>query len=206
MTDGAVGVVIGGVDVATIVSQGCRPVGDPMVVTAGEGSMLGELAGKPALERVRSVLDRLSVEELESARHGLHVGRVIDERREEFGRGDFLVRNVLGAVPASGAVAVGDTVTVGSTVQLHVRDALTADEDLRSMLDGIHADGALLFTCTGRGTGLFGAPDHDAATLADRVGPAIAGMSCAGEVGPIGGRSFLHGYTASILLLSDTPV
>jgi small ligand-binding sensory domain FIST len=203
-TDGAVAVVVGGVDAATIVSQGCRPVGDPMIVTAGEGSLVQELAGRPALERVRAILDRLDADDLEAARRGLHIGRVVDEHRAEFGRGDFIVRNVLGAVPASGSVAVGDEVTVGSTVQLHVRDAATADDDLHALLAGARADGALLFTCTGRGTHMFGERDHDAAVVADLLGAPVAGMSCEGELGPIGGRSFLHGFTASILLLTDS--
>jgi small ligand-binding sensory domain FIST len=204
-TDGAVAVVVGGVDVATIVSQGCRPVGDPMIVTAGEGSLVKELAGRPALERVRAILDHLDADEIEAARRGLHLGRVVDEHRAEFGRGDFVVRNVLGAVPESGSVAVGDEVTIGSTVQLHVRDAVTADDDLRALVADARADGALLFTCTGRGTRMFAEPDHDAAVVADLLGAPVAGMSCQGELGPIGGRSFLHGFTASILLLTDSP-
>jgi small ligand-binding sensory domain FIST len=129
---------------------------------------------------------------------------VIDERQAEFGRGDFLIRDVLGADPKTGAVAVGDEVEVGATVQLQVRDADSADEDLRDLLWSRTADGALLFTCNGRGTSLFGIESHDARLVSDALDRApLAGMSCAGELGPVGGRSFLHTFTASLLLLHD---
>lgn len=202
--DGAVALVIGGVDVATVVSQGCRPIGDPMVVTSGEGSMIRELAGRNALERVHEVLRSLPADDFPLAQRGLHVGRVIDERKAEFERGDFLIRDVIGADPDTGAVAVGDEVEVGATVQLQVRDALAADEDLRHLLFARAADGALLFTCNGRGFGFFGEEDHDARVVSEALDRApTSGMSCAGELGPVGGRSFLHSYTASVLLLSD---
>jgi len=204
LVEGAVVVAIGGVDVTTVVSQGCRPIGDPMVVTSGQGSLIHELAGRNALERVQSVLRALPPDDVQLAQQGLHVGRVIDERKPEFEQGDFLIRDVLGADRATGAVAVGDEIEVGATVQLQVRDAVSADEDLRDLLANQDADGALLFTCNGRGTHLFGVEDHDARLLSDALDRApIAGMSCAGELGPVGGRSFLHGFTASVLLLSD---
>jgi small ligand-binding sensory domain FIST len=187
-----------------VVSQGCRPIGDPMVVTKGEGNLIHELAGKNALERVQEVLRRLSPDDIALAQHGLHLGRVIDERKATFDRGDFLVRNVLGADRSTGAVAVGDEIEVGATVQLQIRDAGSADEDLRSLIQGHRADGALLFTCNGRGTHLFGEEDHDARVLGEHLpGTPIAGMSCAGELGPVGGQSFLHGFTASVLLVRD---
>lgn len=202
--DGAVAVVLGGVDVDAVVSQGCRPVGSPMVVTSGDGSLIHELAGRNALERVEEVLRRLTPDDVAMAQHGLHLGRVIDERKAEFGRGDFLIRNVLGADRATGSVAVGDEVEIGATVQLQVRDAASADEDLRDLLNGRSAHGALLFTCNGRGTHLFGDDDHDATIVSESLdGAPVAGMSCAGELGPVGGRSFLHGFTASLLLLRD---
>lgn len=203
-TDGAVAVVVGGVGVTPIVSQGCRPIGDPMVVTAGDGQMIKELAGRNALERVETTLRRLSPDDIALAQHGLHLGRVIDERKATFDRGDFLVRNVLGADRSSGAVAVADEIDVGATVQLQIRDATSADDDLRHLLAARHADGALLFTCNGRGTELFGDDDHDARALGEALDrPPLAGMSCAGELGPVGGRSFLHTFTASVLLLHD---
>ena len=203
-TDGAVGAVLGGVGVRPVVSQGCRPIGTPMVVTRGADSRIEELAGRPALERVQEVLGRLDPDELAMARQGLHVGRVVDEHKDEYERGDFLVRNVVGVDRGGGgALVVGDDVQVGHTVQLHVRDADSADEDLISLLGGARADGALLFTCNGRGTALFGEEDHDATVVTEALGAPLAGMSCAGELGPVGGRSFLHGFTASVVLFSE---
>jgi small ligand-binding sensory domain FIST len=200
--DGGVVVQLAGVGVVTVVSQGCKPVGQPMTVTRVSGNLLEELAGRPALERVQETIGTLAPEDLERARQGLHLGRVVDEHRDRFRTGDFLVRNVLGGDSQRGAVAVNDEIELGTTVQLHVRDATTADDDLRERLRGRRADGALLFTCNGRGTPLFGGPDHDAGLVAELLGdPALAGMSCAGELGPVGGRSFLHGFTASLLLL-----
>lgn len=206
VSDGAVGVVLAGVEVGTVVSQGCRPVGDPLIVTKADGRLIGELAGRPALERLQDLVRSLGPEELALARQGLHVGRVIDESKADFGRGDFLIRSVLGADPAAGAVVVGDEVTVGDTVQFQVRDAASAAEDLHHLVDPEVADAALLFTCNGRGTHLFGVPDHDAGVLdAALEGAPTAGMSCAGEIGPVGGRSFLHGFTASIALFREAP-
>jgi len=204
LSSGAVAVLLGGAGVETVVSQGCRPIGEPMIVTRSEGNLVHELAGRPALDRVQDVLRSLTPDEIELARNGLHLGRVVDESKVTFDRGDFVVRNVLGADPRVGAVAVGDEVQVGSTVQLQVRDASTADEDLRALLRGRHASGALVFTCNGRGTNLFGTPDHDATVITDALaGAPLAGMSCAGEIGPIGNRSFVHGFTASVALFRD---
>jgi small ligand-binding sensory domain FIST len=203
LSSGAVAVLLGGPAVDTVVSQGCRPIGEPMIVTRGEGNLVHELAGQPALDRVQSVLRSLAPEEIDLARNGLHLGRVVDESKVTFGRGDFIVRNVLGGDPRVGAVAVGDEVQVGSTVQLQVRDASTADEDLRALLRGRRAAGALVFTCNGRGTHLFGAPDHDASVITDALNAPLAGMSCAGEIGPVGSRSFVHGFTASVALFGD---
>lgn len=203
LSSGAVAVLLGGPGVETVVSQGCRPIGEPMIVTRGEGNLVHELAGQPALDRVQSVLRSLTPEEIELARNGLHLGRVVDESKVTFDRGDFIVRNVLGGDPRVGAVAVGDDVQVGSTVQLQVRDASTADEDLRALLRDRQADGALVFTCNGRGTHLFGMPDHDASVITEALGAPLAGMSCAGEIGPVGNRSFVHGFTASVALFRD---
>jgi small ligand-binding sensory domain FIST len=203
-SDGAVGVLVGGVDVTSVVSQGCRPIGEPLVVTRAERNVIYELAGRPALERVQELVQGLGPEEQLLVQQGLHLGRVIDEHRDEFRRGDFLIRNVMGADREVGAVAVGDEVEVGATVQFQVRDAVTADEDLRALLHGREADGALLFTCNGRGLHLFGVADHDAEVVADELdAPATAGMFCAGEIGPVGGQSFVHGFTASLALFRD---
>ena len=201
---GAVGAFLGpGVTVTTVVSQGCRPVGAPYVVTRAERNVVYELAGKPALERLQEVAATLSDEERQTMSELVQLGRVVDERKADFGRGDFLVRTVVGADPDAGALAVGDLVDVGSTTQFQVRDARSADEDLREMVGGRAADAALLFTCNGRGTHLFGSPDHDAGVVFESLaGAPLAGMFCAGEIGPIGGRNFLHGFTASVVLIS----
>jgi len=197
VSDGAVGAVLGpGVDVTAVVSQGCRPVGDPFVITKAEGNIVYELAGKPALERLQDVARGLDEEDRQLLAQGVHLGRVIDESQPTFGPGDFLVRNVLGGDPSNGAIAVGDLVDVGSTAQFQVRDAASA---------GRVADGALVFTCNGRGSRLFGRPDHDAEIVVEHVPPrAVAGMFCAGELGPVGRKNFLHGFTASVVLFGGT--
>jgi small ligand-binding sensory domain FIST len=206
VTDGAVGAYLGpDVDVTTVVSQGCRPVGDPFVITSAEGNIVYELGGKPALERLQDIARGLDEGERQLLSQGVHLGRVIDESKTTFGPGDFLVRNVLGGDPSNGAIAVGDLVEVGSTAQFQVRDAASADADLRHLLDGRSADAALVFTCNGRGTRLFGRPDHDAEVVAEVFpGSAVAGMFCAGELGPVGRRNFLHGFTASVVLFRDS--
>jgi len=207
-TSGAVGALLGpGVRVESVVSQGCRPFGQPLVVTRSEGNVIFELAGAPALERLvtqaHGALTEAEVALLEMG--GLQIGRVIDEHRESFGRGDFLLRAVLGADRRTGALAVGDVMDVGTTVQFHLRDARTADEDLHVLLKGHVADGALVFTCNGRGSRLFEEPHHDARVLSDVLGPVpLAGFFAAGEIGPVGGRNFVHGFTASMALLCDT--
>jgi small ligand-binding sensory domain FIST len=194
-------VFIDGVPVRTVVSQGCRPVGQPYVVTRGEGNRIDELAGRAAIERVQDTAAEASEEDRDLMRAGLHVGLVVDEHQADFERGDFLVRNVLGGDQATGAIVVGGDISVGQTVQFHVRDAAAADEDLREMLSGVEAAAALLFTCNGRGQQLFGMPDHDAGVVDQLLGPLpIAGAFCAGEIGPVGGRNYLHGFTASIAL------
>jgi len=206
-TDGAVGVLLPpGVAVSTVVSQGCRPVGQPYTVTRAEGHLLQELGGRPALTRLQELVTALPLEDRELLTRGVHLGRVIDEHKLDFERGDFLIRGVLGADPDTGALAVGDELETGATVQFQVRDAVSADDDLRAMLAGREADAALVFTCNGRGQGLFGTPDHDASVVSELTGsPALAGMFCAGELGPVGGRTFLHGYTASMALFVRHP-
>ncbi len=203
--EGGVGVVLpAGTATEIVVSQGCQPVGRPMIVTRAEGNLLVELAGQPALARLEDTVARASPEERARLAAGLHVGIAVDEHRETFGPGDFLVRNVVGADREVGALAVAERVPVGTTVQFHVRDADAADEDLRAALAGGDRDAALVFTCNGRGRHLFGEPDHDARLVQAAVGDgAVAGMFCAGELGPVGGRSHLHGFTASILFFKD---
>lgn len=209
VTDGGVGAVLPVEAAPTlVVSQGCRPIGEPMIVTQAERNVLVELAGRPALDRLEEVVAAAGPDERAKLAAGLHVGIAVDEHRATFGRGDFLVRNVIGADAESRALAVGDRVEVGTTVQFQVRDAEAADEDLRALLTLAAADGpadaALVFTCNGRGTHLFGEPDHDARAVDAVVrSPTVAGMFCAGEIGPVGRRSFVHGFTASVVLFRD---
>ncbi|HEY6416597.1 MAG TPA: FIST N-terminal domain-containing protein [Acidimicrobiales bacterium] len=205
MSSGGVGLVLpGGVATRTVVSQGCRPIGDPMIVTRAEDNLVMEIAGRPALDRLDDLVRAADAEERSLLASGLQIGIAIDEHRATFERGDFLVRGVVGADRLQRALAVGDRVEVGTTVQFQVRDAVAADEDLRAMLADATGDAALVFTCNGRGQRLFGEPDHDARVVHDTLGsPALAGMFCAGEFGPIGGRSFVHGFTASVLVFRD---
>lgn len=205
-TGGAVGAFLGpGVEVEAVTSQGCRPIGDPFVVTSAEEHVLRELGGKPALERLLALAPSLPERDIQLINAGrLHVGRVIDEHKAEFDAHDFLTMNVLGADRSAGAIAVAGEVEVGTTVQFQVRDALSADEDLRALLAGREADAALVFTCNGRGTRLFGERHHDARAVADLLhGPPAAGFFAAGEFGPVGGRNFVHGFTASLALFRD---
>jgi small ligand-binding sensory domain FIST len=207
LAEGAVGVVLPAeAGATTLVSQGCRPVGEPMIVTGARGEVLVELAGRAALDRLDEIVAAAGPDDRRLLARGLHIGIAVDEHRATFGRGDFLVRPVLGAVPSVRGVALGERVEVGTTVQFHVRDAATADEDLREALAAATtpagAGGALVFTCNGRGRALFGEPHHDARLVRDAVGSdAVAGVFCAGEIGPVGPRSHLHGWTASLLVL-----
>ena len=200
--DGAVGVILDPqVKVRTVVSQGCRPIGQPFTVTKSEDNIVSEMGGRPAVDRLRETLMALNEADRALVSRGLHIGIVIDEHKSEFHRGDFLIRGLIGADEQTGALAVGDSVEVGTTVQFQVRDAATADEDLRELMADASAGSALVFTCNGRGTHLFEGPDHDAAVVHEALERApVAEMFCAGELGPIGGRNFLHGFTASVVL------
>jgi small ligand-binding sensory domain FIST len=196
-----------GLGARPLVSQGCRPVGEPMTVTSSEGNLLRTLGGRPALARLQAISEAAAPSERALLSRGLHVGLVVDEHREVFGSGDFLIRGVLGADRTTGAVAIGDHAPIGSTVQFQVRDADAASAELRQLAAAWRADSALVFTCNGRGSHLFGRPGLDAEALVDGLGTTdVGGMFCAGEIGPIGGRHFLHGFTASTLLLGAEPV
>jgi small ligand-binding sensory domain FIST len=205
--DGAVGARLPGVRIRALVSQGCGPVGNVYTVTRAEGNVIHELGGRPPLQRLQELVETLPPEDRELVGRGLHVGRAIDEYKAELERGDFLIRGVMGVDPQSGALEVGDRIDVGETIQFHVRDAVTADEDLRALLEreaAEPADGALLFTCNGRGSRLFLVPNHDASLVSEELGGLpLAGFNCAGEIGPVGGKNFLHGFTASIALFVD---
>lgn len=208
-TDGAVGALLGpGVDVIPVVSQGCRPVGRPLVVTDGSSQTIRQLGGQPALARVEELAATLSPAEVHAVNTaGLHIGRVIDERKADFETGDFLVRAVLGVDRSTGAIVVNDEIDVGTTVQFHLRDATAAHTDLDHLLAAAapsDPQAALVFTCNGRGSRLFGQPDHDAALVASRLGALpTAGFAAAGELGPVIGRNEFHSFTASVLLLRE---
>ena len=205
---GAVGVLLRNVAVRTVVSQGCAPIGRDAVITRAEGNVVYELAGEPAISRLKEELDALPVERQLLAARGLLAGLVIDENKPAYERGDYLMRGLLGADEESGAIAVGERVRVGQTLRFHVRDADSADEDLRaslaSALAGTRPAGALLFTCNGRGRGMFPVADHDARLVEEALaGDAIAGFFCGGEIGPVGGQTFLHGFTATLAVFLD---
>lgn len=200
-TDGAVGVLLGRrAEVVPVVAQGCRPVGDPFVVTRADKSVIYELGGRPAMERLRDTIESLNPDERLAAARGLQMGLVLDEGRATFDTGDFLIRNVTGGDRNIGAIEVSDLVSVGQTVQFHMRDAATADSDLRARLAGLRADGALIFSCEGRGQALFGYPDHDADVVASLLETrATAGFMAGGEVGPTAGRNHLHILSTTVL-------
>ncbi|MDQ1711357.1 MAG: hypothetical protein QOE45_807 [Frankiaceae bacterium] len=205
---GAVGALLRGpVTARTVVSQGCRPIGPTMVVTRAEGNVVLELAGVSAVKKLEEIVSELPAEEQALASRGLQIGIVMDEYAEVHERGDFLIRAVMGVDTDREGLVVGDLVPVGRTVRFQVRDAQAADEDLRELLAGPAVlggpglvEGALLFTCNGRGGALFANADHDALAVAELFAHApAAGFFAAGEIGPVGGRNYLHGFTASIV-------
>jgi small ligand-binding sensory domain FIST len=212
LSEGAVGACLPQAEIHPLVSQGCRPIGDPFTVTAAEGNRVQELGGRPAMTRLQELAASLTSRDRELLTEGLQIGIVINEYEAEQRQGDFLIRGILGADPQTGAIALGDEVEVGQTLQFHVRDADSADKDLQRILEqeaaalgGRPPTGALLFTCNGRGPRMFSEPDHDARLVAKMLGdiPA-AGFSCAGELGPVGGQNYLHTFTASIALFPAT--
>jgi len=226
---GLVGVSLGGpVRVDCVVSQGCRGFGPPMVVTSANGQLIRSLGGRPALEVLHELIELLSDDDRELLSRGLFIGRVVNEYKDRFGRDDFLIRTVPGVLKDAGAIAVSDHVRVGQTIRFHVRDARSADEDLAMLMDAQRLydtpAGAILITCNGRGSRLFSRPNHDAAAVARifdaadaegageqlaKVGTAmrthprrapLAGFFAAGEIGPVGNETYLHGQTACIAL------
>lgn len=211
--DGAAGVILtGGTSTSWLVSQGCRPIGETYGVTSAERNVMHELAGAPALRRLEEVYAAASPRDQLLMRRGLHVGQAITELKPQLARGDFLIRNVMGIDPKTGSIAITDMVEVGQTVQFQVRDADSAREDLRLILererqhDERRVVGALLFSCNGRGQALFGQPDHDIGAVHRAFGSVpVAGFFAAGELGPVAGRNFLHGFTASVLLVRAAP-
>jgi small ligand-binding sensory domain FIST len=208
---GAIGVVLrGGPAIRTIVSQGCRPIGAPLVVTKSDQNIVYSLGGVPPLKKLEEIFSGLSSRDQELAELGLFLGIAMNEYQERFERGDFLIANVLGADQRTGAIAIGNTVRTGQTVQFHLRDAAAADEDLVQLLQrdkALHARppaGGLLFSCNGRGTRMFPEPHHDAAAVQRLLGPLpLAGIFAQGELGPVGGRNYIHGFTASLALFEE---
>lgn len=203
--DGAVAIALhGALRVDVVVSQGCAPIGPPLDVTHVERNIVLTLDGQPALERVEQVLAALPESERARLEQGLYVGR--PARGDATARGDYLIRNLLGADRERGALAVGDLIGLREKIRLHVRDAAAAIEDLEMLLSpqafDSPAGAAIVFACNGRGRGLFGEPDRDIRTLQDALGGVpVAGMFCAGEFGPVGGRNCQHGHTASIAIV-----
>jgi small ligand-binding sensory domain FIST len=201
-----VGVSLEGVELLPCVSQGAAPLGREVTITAAEGNLIHELAGRPALETIETIVSELTPCERVLIAGGMLIGIVIDAGQPEYEHGDFLVRGLLGADPDSGTVAVGAPVSTGQVVRLHARDAASADEDLHRALRlrvdamaGSPPAGALVFSCNGRGSAMFGVADHDASVVAEELsGAPAAGFFAAGEIGPVGGRSFLHGFTATV--------
>jgi small ligand-binding sensory domain FIST len=181
-----------------------------MTITAADRNVIEELASRPAVERLREALTALDAREQQLAASGLMLGIVIDENQPEYRRGDFLVRPIIAADGEAGTIALGERVRVGQTVRMHIRDGASADEDLRETLraqvealGSTRPAGVLLFTCNGRGSHMFEVPDHDASAVEDALGVPAGGFFCAGEIGPVGGRNFLHGFTATMALFAD---
>ena len=196
-----------GLLVRPLVSQGCRPIGDPSPITKAEQNLIMEIGNLPAYQALEAAFLSIPAEQRVSVRNNLFLGLAVSEYIDDFKQGDFLIRNILGADPQIGALAVGAHPRVGQTVQFQLRDSKSAQEELVMAAENVKTGlsgpiGILLFSCAGRGKGLFGTPDHDAETLANILGNIpLAGFFCNGEIGPVGGKAFLHGYTASAAVL-----
>lgn len=223
---GMVGVSISGnLRADALVSQGCRPLGQPMVITKAKGNVILELGGRPALQAVQDMIDTFSEVDRKAIAGGLMIGRAVSEYRDRFGRGDFLIRKVLGVEPNTNALAISDLVKVGQTVQLHICDPKTADDDLAMLLDVQRLNdppaGVLLVTCSGRGRAFFGRPNADAGRISRAFTPSqaaeqlakggveidpqsatvpLAGFLAAGEIGPMAGQSHIHAQTVCAML------
>jgi small ligand-binding sensory domain FIST len=206
VSGGAIGVRFDGIELLPCVSQGATPIGPELTITAGEGRIIQELAGRPALAALRAVIEELGEAEREILAEGMLLGIVVEQGQPDYVHGDFLVRSVLGGDPEHGTIAVGAPISAGQVVRVHARDAASADRDLhealglrRQALGSDRPAGALMFTCNGRGRGMFGVADHDATALTEELGAIpTAGFFAAGEIGPVGGESFLHGFTATV--------
>ena len=207
-TEGAVGAILeGAAGASAVVSQGCRPVGETFAITRAERNVVFELGGEPAVKRVEELYATATPRDQLLMRRGLHVGQAASELKAELGRGDFVIRNLVGVDRDAGSIAISDMAEIGQTIQFQVRDADSAREDLRQILEIERLSpvaGALLFSCNGRGKGLFGEANHDVGALRNALGDIpVAGFFAAGELGPVSGRNFVHGFTASMLLFRD---
>jgi small ligand-binding sensory domain FIST len=211
---GAVGIALAGeLDVDVVVSQGCRPIWRPFTITAARWNKIYQLEERPPLAWIQDLIPELSEDDRLLLQNGLYVGRAVNLADDDIGRGDFLIRGIIGIDRESGAIAISDTVQEGETLQFHLRDAYTAQEDLEMMLIPqafrLPPDGALLFSCNGRGTRLYDHPDGDIRVIQKSLGGTpLAGFFCAGEIGPIGGKNFMHSQTASLVIFrsaSATP-
>ena len=203
---GAVGVAMSGnVIVDTVVAQGCRPIGKPMRITQSQRNLLGGLDGRPPVEVLRELFEGLNERDRGLMRTSLFLGVVMDGFIDEPSQGDFLIRNVMGMDDRAGVLSIGETLKEGQLVQFHLRDAETSAEDLVAVLDRYagenrenQAQGALLFSCLGRGQYLYGKPNHDTEIFQNKLGSVpLGGFFCNGEIGPVSGTTFLHGYTSS---------
>ena len=205
-TSGAVGVAVAGsVTIDTVVAQGCRPIGGTMQITSCADNWLLKLDGKTPVEALMDVVGRLDERDRNLARHSLFLGIAMDRLNETPSMGDFLIRNIVGVDQSRGYIAVGELPSEGQIVQFHLRDAQTSTEDLDALLSRYSIEhpiyeetGALLFSCLGRGLNLFGRADHDTDMFREKVNAMpLTGFFCNGEIGPVGGATFLHGYTSS---------
>jgi small ligand-binding sensory domain FIST len=207
--EGAVVISVGGeVKLTGVISQGCTPIGNTWTLTKVEQNIIHEIGNRPAYQVLAETFNELSAEEQNKARGNLFIGLVVNEYLDEFHRGDFLIRNLLGADARSGSIAVGALPRLGQTIQFQRRSAAAATEDMNELLHraksglaGATIYGGCLCSCNGRGTGLFGQPHHDARMVQQQLGPlGLTGFFCNGEIGPVGEKNFLHGYTASLAL------
>jgi small ligand-binding sensory domain FIST len=198
----------GAVKIASVISQGCTPIGETWTLTKVDQNIIHEIGNRPAYEVLAETFSQLPPAEQKVARGNLFIGLVVNEYLEDFHRGDFLIRNLLSADPRSGSIAVGAFPRLGQTMQFQRRSAAAAMEDMSELLthageqlQGATVYGGCLCSCNGRGQNLFGRPNHDAKSVQDKFGPiGLAGFFCNGEIGPIGEKSFLHGFTASLAL------
>ena len=203
---GAIGLALdGNIIVDTVVAQGCRPVGQPMRISKSDRNMLLELEGKPPMAVLRGMFEELPERDRELMGHSLFLGVVMDELIDSPAQGDFLIRNVVGMDQSTGGLAIGEVLKEGQLVQFHLRDAQTSTDDLLAVLSR-YADqnreneipGALLFSCLGRGQYLYGRANHDTDLFREKLGAVpLGGFFCNGEIGPVSGTTFLHGYTSS---------